>query len=47
MDISKRTFPVERVITHPITGKKYFLYPIPATEFINNARLGSQNPGYN
>jgi starch-binding outer membrane protein, SusD/RagB family len=47
MDISKRTFPVDRLITHPVTGKKYFLYPIPATEFINNARLGKQNPGYN
>ena len=47
MDFLKRTFPSTRVVTHPITGKKYFLYPIPATEFINNARLGAQNPGYN
>jgi hypothetical protein len=47
MDISNRTFPIERLITHPVTGKKYFLYPIPTTEFINNARLGEQNPGYN
>jgi hypothetical protein len=47
MDFLGRTFPENRSITHPITGKKYFLYPIPATEFINNARLGQQNPGYN
>lgn len=47
MDFVNRTFPVDRMIAHPITGKKYFLYPIPATEFINNARLGAQNPGYN
>lgn len=47
MDYLSRTFPENRTIAHPITGKKYFLYPIPATEFINNARLGQQNPGYN
>jgi hypothetical protein len=40
------TVPAERTITHPITGKSYFLYPLPATEFINNANLGNQNPGY-
>ncbi|MDF7815978.1 RagB/SusD family nutrient uptake outer membrane protein [Runella sp. MFBS21] len=40
-------FPTARTITHPITNKKQYLYPIPATEFINNARLGNQNPGYN
>jgi hypothetical protein len=40
-------FPTARTITHPVTNKKYYLYPIPATEFINNAKLGTQNPGYN
>lgn len=40
-------FPTARTITNPITNKKQYLYPIPATEFINNARLGTQNPGYN
>jgi hypothetical protein len=47
MDFLSRSFPDTRMITHPVTGKKYFLYPIPANEFINNARLGEQNPGYN
>ncbi|QHV94541.1 RagB/SusD family nutrient uptake outer membrane protein [Spirosoma endbachense] len=47
MNLSKRTFPAARSASHPITGKQYFLYPLPATEFINNARLGQQNPGYN
>ncbi len=40
-------FPSNRTIAHPITGKEYFLYAIPAEEFINNANIGSQNPGYN
>ncbi len=40
------TFPSQKTIKHPITGKQYYLYPLPATEFINNAKLGSQNPGY-
>jgi hypothetical protein len=40
------TFPTQRTITHPITGKQYYLYPIPASEFVNNAQLGEQNPGY-
>jgi len=40
------TVPSQNVISHPITGKPYFLYPLPATEFINNANLGDQNPGY-
>lgn len=42
----KLTFPSACLIDHPITGKKYYLYPIPQTEFINNANLGKQNPGY-
>jgi hypothetical protein len=47
MDITKGlTFPTKNMITHPITGKKYFLYPIPNIEFANNANLGEQNPGY-
>ena len=40
------TVPSASMISHPITGKSYFLYPLPATEFINNANLGDQNPGY-
>lgn len=40
------TFPTQRTIVHPITGKQYYLYPIPASEFINDAKLGAQNPGY-
>jgi hypothetical protein len=40
------TFPTNKMITHPITGKKYFLYPVPNIEFANNAKLGEQNPGY-
>jgi len=51
MDISDPTgetvFPSENLISHPITGKDYFLYPVPNIEFINNAELGDQNPGYN
>lgn len=46
MDYTKLTFPSNRLITHPITGKKYFLFPIPSIEFVNNANLGSQNTGY-
>jgi starch-binding outer membrane protein, SusD/RagB family len=40
------TFPTNKMINHPITGKKYFLYPIPAIEYANNANLTDQNPGY-
>lgn len=47
LDYLNLTFPQKKLITHPITGKPYFLYPIPATEFVNNAKLGEQNPGYN
>ena len=47
LDYLNMTFPQRKLITHPITGKAYFLYPIPETEFVNNARLGEQNPGYN
>lgn len=36
----------EKFINHPITGQPYHLYPLPSTEFINNAKLGDQNPGY-
>ncbi|NEW83989.1 MAG: RagB/SusD family nutrient uptake outer membrane protein [Mariniphaga sp.] len=46
MDYIKMTFPVNKLITHPITGKKYFLFPIPNIEFTNNANMGEQNPGY-
>ena len=46
MDFSGLTFPSNRMITHPITGKEYYLYPIPSIEFANNAELGEQNPGY-
>jgi hypothetical protein len=47
LDFLGLKFPTERTITHPVTGKNYFLYPLPSTEFINNAQLGDQNPGYN
>lgn len=47
LDFLALKFPAQRTVLHPITGKKYYLYPIPATEFINNAKLGQQNPGYN
>jgi len=47
MDFLKKTFPSTKMITHPITNQKYFLFPIPSQEFSNNAFLGSQNPGYN
>ncbi|MGN6438731.1 MAG: RagB/SusD family nutrient uptake outer membrane protein [Agriterribacter sp.] len=46
LDFLGLTFPSQWMITHPVTGKQYFLYPIPETEFINNASLGDQNPGY-
>lgn len=47
MDIKGQlTFPSNRLISHPITGKSYFLYPIPLVEFSNNANLEEQNPGY-
>jgi hypothetical protein len=46
MDYLGLTFPAQRIITHPITGKDYYLYPIPSIEFVNNAELGEQNPGY-
>ena len=47
MDIKgELTFPSNRLISHPITGKSYFLYPIPLVEFSNNANLQEQNPGY-
>lgn len=46
MDFTNLTFPNNRMITHPVTGKKYYLYPIPNIEFSNNANLGAQNPGY-
>ena len=39
-------FPTKRLIDHPITGKPYYLYPIPLVEFSNNAKLKDQNPGY-
>jgi starch-binding outer membrane protein, SusD/RagB family len=40
------TFPTDKMINHPITGKKYFLFPVPAIEYANNANLTEQNPGY-
>jgi hypothetical protein len=46
LDYMSLKFPQNKMITHPITGKPYYLYPIPATEFVNNAKLGEQNPGY-
>ncbi|WP_166521635.1 RagB/SusD family nutrient uptake outer membrane protein [Zobellia amurskyensis] len=47
MDIKgELTFPSNRLISHPITGKSYFLYPIPLVEFSNNANIQVQNPGY-
>lgn len=36
-----------RMISHPVTNKQFFLYPIPGPELINNPSLqGDQNPGY-
>ena len=47
MDIKgELTFPSNRLISHPVTGKSYFLYPIPLVEFSNNANIQEQNPGY-
>lgn len=47
MDIKgKLKFPTKRLIDHPITGKPYYLYPIPLVEFSNNAKIKDQNPGY-
>lgn len=46
MDFLGLTFPSQRLIKHPITGRDYHLYPIPSIEFVNNAKLGLQNPGY-
>lgn len=40
------SFPSSKVSAHPITGRNYYLYPIPDVEFLNNAELGDQNPGY-
>ncbi len=47
MDFLGLNFPNQRITNHPITGKSYFLYPIPSIEFVNNANLGVQNDGYN
>lgn len=47
LDYLKLKFPRTKIITHPMTRKPYYLYPIPSTEFVNNAKLGDQNPGYN
>jgi hypothetical protein len=46
LDFMNLKFPEHKIITHPMTGKPYYLYPIPATELVNNAKLGAQNPGY-
>ncbi|MCC5938263.1 MAG: RagB/SusD family nutrient uptake outer membrane protein [Lunatimonas sp.] len=46
MDYTNLNFPRQRLISHPITGKDYHLYPLPAIEFVNNVQLGEQNPGY-
>lgn len=46
MDYTGLSFPQQRLLDHPITGKQYFLYPLPSIEFVNNAQLGEQNPGY-
>jgi len=46
MDYTGLSFPQQRIVSHPITGKEYFLYPLPSIEFVNNAQLGEQNPGY-
>ncbi len=47
LDFLKISFPTHRTVAHPVTGKNTYLYPIPAIEFVNNAQLGEQNPGYN
>ncbi|SHN10124.1 Starch-binding associating with outer membrane [Cyclobacterium lianum] len=46
MEFTGLNFPQQRLVDHPITGKEYFLYPLPSIEFVNNAQLGEQNPGY-
>ncbi|MEX0882407.1 MAG: RagB/SusD family nutrient uptake outer membrane protein, partial [Cyclobacteriaceae bacterium] len=46
MEYTGLSFPQQRLVAHPITGKEYFLYPLPSIEFVNNAQLGEQNPGY-
>jgi len=46
MDYTNLNFPRQKLISHPITGKDYHLYPLPAIEFVNNVQLGEQNPGY-
>jgi hypothetical protein len=40
------TFPVAKQITNPFTKMPYYLYPVPAYELANNAKIGGQNPGY-
>lgn len=39
-------FPVAKQITNPFTTKPYYVYPVPAYELANNAKIGAQNPGY-
>ncbi|MGV3687128.1 MAG: RagB/SusD family nutrient uptake outer membrane protein [Daejeonella sp.] len=46
LDFRQLQFPVSKMINHPITGKKYYLNPIPINEFNLNSNLGDQNPGY-
>jgi starch-binding outer membrane protein, SusD/RagB family len=46
MDFLSLKFPKSKIINHPVTKKKYYLNPIPSIEFVNNANLGAQNPGY-
>ena len=33
-------------VTNPFTKMPYYLYPVPAYELANNAKIGAQNPGY-
>lgn len=40
------TFPTSKQIINPFTKMPYYLYPIPAYELANNAKMGSQNAGY-
>ncbi len=40
------SFPSSKTTAHPITGKSYYLYPVPDVEFLNNPNIGNQNPGY-
>ncbi|CAN0082237.1 unnamed protein product, partial [Chrysoparadoxa australica] len=47
MDLLSLNFPTNRLVTHPVTNKSYYLHPIPLVEFLNNAKIGEQNPGYN